>query len=113
MKSLLAAFPARLAPRDNIGIMIEIPSAAVIADILIKEVDFFSIGTNDLTQYLLAVDRLNQNVDHLSPAALLKIKKMIRSIDLCQASQVMEDALKSQTAEETERYLKAATERIF
>lgn len=146
----------------KVGIMIEIPSAALIADILIDEVDFFSIGSNDLTQYTVAVDRMNQKIAKLynnyhpamlrlikavvdaargagghkfagmcgemagdpkaamllvglglqefsvSPAKLLRIRKMISEIDSKYAAEVANKALSLGSASEIEAFLEDA-----
>lgn len=149
----------------DVGIMIEIPSAAITSDILAEEADFFSIGTNDLIQYSIAIDRINKNVAYLyeplHPAilrlianviesghakgipvgmcgemasdpkytllllglgldqystnsdALLKIKKIIRSVSYVEAREIAQEALRYRSASETEKFITNLMEERF
>ncbi|SEN58141.1 phosphoenolpyruvate--protein phosphotransferase [Paenibacillus sp. OV219] len=69
----------------EVGIMIEVPGAAMMADRFAREVDFFSIGTNDLTQYTMAADRMNEKLtalgDPMQPAVLRLIERVIRAAE--------------------------------
>lgn len=80
-KQKLVSEGQKVAEKIELGIMVEIPSTAVLADQFAKEVDFFSIGTNDLIQYTMAADRMNQRVSYLyqpySPSILRLVKMVI------------------------------------
>ncbi len=72
-----------MAETIQVGIMVEVPSVAILADLFVSEIDFFSIGTNDLTQYTMAAERTNDRVAHLSdachPAVLRQIQRVVAS----------------------------------
>lgn len=80
-KAKLEAEGVEVSDSIEVGIMVEIPSTAVMADTFAKEVDFFSIGTNDLIQYTMAADRMNESVSYLyqpyNPAILRLVKTVI------------------------------------
>ncbi|MDR7002786.1 phosphoenolpyruvate--protein phosphotransferase [Neobacillus niacini] len=80
-KQKLVSDGVQVAEQIELGIMVEIPSTAILADQFAKEVDFFSIGTNDLIQYTMAADRMNQRVSYLyqpySPSILRLVKMVI------------------------------------
>jgi len=168
LEEVKAELRQQQAPFDEaipVGIMVEIPAAAMICDVLAEEADFFSIGTNDLIQYALAIDRVNKNVAYLyeplHPAilrliaqtiraahdkgipvgmcgemasdpkytvlllgmgldeystnadALLKIKKIIRSVSFKEAQEIAQHALSYSSASDTAQFISQLMEKRF